>query len=101
MEALTPETLVMAGAGGGLAMPLLALLELRLVPPERRPSLRDPLYWIAFVLWPALAAFVTWAYVNSGSNLNAFTALHVGASTPMILQALARNLPQHPKGAEP
>ena len=81
------------GAFGGLAMRLLDLAELYKLPPERRPDVRDPLYWIQFFVFPLVGGVTTFAYAQSGTELNAILAVNIGASAPLILRSLRNVAP--------
>lgn len=85
-------TLWMA-AFGGVAVHLLALVELQNVARDRRPDFKDLLYWLPFAISPCLAAVVAFAYAQSGTVLSPILAINVGASTPLILRTLASASP--------
>ena len=84
---------VILAAIGGLVVNVLSLLELKNIPKERRPSLKDPLYWLAFVTWPFLGGLVGYLYNDASSPLGKFVAFHVGLSAPLILKAAASAIP--------
>ena len=52
----------------------------------------SPKYWIITVAMILAGAFITWIYF--GQRAEAIVALHVGISTPLILQKLAVSVPQ-------
>lgn len=80
-------------AFGGLAVHLLALIELQSVAKERRPDFKDWLYWLPFVISPFLGAVVAFAYEQSGTTLSPILAINVGASAPLLLRSLASASP--------
>lgn len=53
---------------------------------------RSPKYWIITVAMILAGGFITWIYF--GQRAEAIVALHVGISTPLILQKLAISVPQ-------
>jgi hypothetical protein len=57
--------------------------------PEYAKSLK---YWIITVAMILTGGFVTWIYF--GERAEAIVALHVGISTPLILQKLAISVPE-------
>lgn len=53
---------------------------------------KSPKYWIITIAMTLAGAFITWVYF--GSRAEAIVALHVGISTPLILQKLAVSVPE-------
>jgi hypothetical protein len=92
---------VIFAAFGGVAINLLQLMELRSIPRVERPDLRDPVYWLPFLIWPLLGAGLAFAYVSSGTDLKAILALNVGASAPLALKAMAAAIPKGPPDVPP
>ena len=92
------NTPLIIAAGGGLAIQLLNLLELSNVPKDKRPDLKDWLYWLPFLLSPVLSGFLAFVYLASGYDVKPVLALHLGASAPLILRAMAGAIPRslHP-----
>lgn len=82
-----------SGASGALAIQLLNLMELSNIAKDKRPDLRDPLYWIPFAIAPVLGGFVAWAYATSGYTVKPLLAIHLGVSAPLILRAMASAAP--------
>lgn len=80
---------IVLAALGGLAVNVLDLMELRNVPRERWPDFKSVVYWLPFVLWPLLGAFVAYVYQQSGTELNPVLAVNIGASAPLILRGMA------------
>lgn len=87
------STIVIAGFGG-LSVNLLNLAEMGALAPDRRPNLKDPLYWLAFPIGALLAAFVGYVYLASGFEIKPVLALHIGASSPLILRAMSSAIPK-------
>ena len=77
---------VVFAAIGSLLVKLLDLAELHQISPERRPNLRDWVYWIPFLILPFVGAVFALAYQWNGVELNSFLALHIGASSPLIAE---------------
>lgn len=88
------STLILFAAFGGVAIQLLNLAEVHKLPPDDRPNFKDPLYWLAYLIAAAVAVLVAWAYVASGFELKGFLAIHIGASSPLLLRTMATLLPQ-------
>lgn len=53
---------------------------------------RSPKYWTITIAMILSGAFITWVYF--GNRAEAIVALHVGISTPLILQKLAVSVPE-------
>ena len=87
-------TLILIGGGAAFAIQLLNLAELQNVPPDRRPDLGDPLYWIPFLVAPILGAFVCYLYLASEFTMKPILAAQTGASAPLILRAMASAIPR-------
>ena len=52
----------------------------------------SPLYWVVTLAMVVAGGFITWVYF--GQRAEAVLALHVGVSTPLILQKLVTSIPQ-------
>ena len=83
-------------AFGSAAIGILELLERPNIPPPKRPNLRDPFYLAKFILMPILAGGLAFAYVKSGQQISPLLAMQIGASTPLILRAMAAVAPRLP-----
>tara|TARA_R110000868_G_scaffold147163_1_gene368407 strand:+ start:1892 stop:2173 length:282 start_codon:yes stop_codon:yes gene_type:complete len=86
--------LIYIGAGGGLALQLLSLLELPNIDKKDRPDFKDLVYYIPYVLNPILGAFIVFVYLKAQTELNPVLALHIGASAPVILRTMASAIPK-------
>jgi len=91
-------TMVVEGAGGvagiGLAGGVLAELLhwWNLREDKQLPDYaKSPMYWIITAGMILAGGFVTWIYF--GQSAEAIVALHVGISTPLILQKLVTSIP--------
>lgn len=76
-------------AFGGIAIPLIGLMELHNVPKDRRPDFRDWIYWLPFLIGPVLGAVLALVYQKSAMQITPILAVNVGASAPLILRSLA------------
>lgn len=85
--------LILAGVGA-IAINLLTLAEAHNLPPEDRPNLKEPLYWVSYVIAGALGAFVAYVYLASGFQFKPLLAVHLGASSPLIIRAMASAVPK-------
>jgi len=90
---------------GGIALDFLYLLELPNVPPDRKPNLRSPIYWLQYLFWPILGGFLGFIY-DETAHLSRVVAFQIGLSAPLIIRSLAnvipsqaRQPPQTPPGA--
>jgi hypothetical protein len=89
---------------GGLALNVLKLVELQNVAKDRRPDFKDPLYWLAFAVWPIVGGFFGFLFDDDRAPLSKVVAFQIGMSAPLILRALANAVPgqihkQLPPGA--
>jgi hypothetical protein len=91
-------TAVFSGAAGALAIQLLGLMEIKNIPKDKRPDLKDIYYWVYFFGAPVLGGFVCWAYAASDYTIKPLLGINLGASFPLILRAMASAIP---KGYEP
>ena len=79
-----------------MVIQLLNLAELANIPKARRPDLKDPIYWIPFIVNPLLGGFLTFVYVSTPQyDIKPLLALQIGASAPLILRAMASAIPRH------
>jgi len=85
--------LILIAAGGGLAVQLLNLLELSHLPISERPNFRDWVYYIPYVLNPIISAFIVFVYLKANTQLSSILVLHIGASAPALLRAMASAVP--------
>jgi hypothetical protein len=86
-------TLGVAGVGlaGGVLAELIHWWNLR--QDERLPDYaKNPKYWIITAGMILASAFITWIYF--GQRAEGIIALHVGISTPLILQKLVISIPE-------
>ena len=87
-------SLVCLAAIGASLVNLLNLGEAYNLPPEERPNFKDPLYWVSYPVTAAIGAFVAYVYLASGLEFKALLAVHLGASSPLIVRAMASAVPQ-------
>jgi hypothetical protein len=87
-------SIIYIAAGGSLAVNLLNLLEALNLPKDQRPSFGDFVYWVPYIIYPILGAFVAYVYLASGFEIKPVLALQVGASAPLILRAAASAIPR-------
>ena len=86
--------LVCIGGGGALAIQLLYFLEHLKLPEDKKPNLKKVAYWVPYFINPVLGAFLVYVYlVSQNFPMSAYLSLHVGASAPLILRAMANAIP--------
>lgn len=79
------------GCGGGVVAEILHWWNLR--ESELLPAYKSSLfYWLITGAMIVASGFIAWLYF--GATAEGIIALHVGISTPLILQKLATSLPQ-------
>ena len=83
------------GLSGGSAIELLKWWNLRheLKPKGIPDWSKSWLYWIITVLMIFAGGFLVIVYLKSGAVLNTVLAVHIGASTPVILTGISRETP--------
>lgn len=91
--------LLLYGFAGGV---VLDLLELRAVLKSKQPIVdsRQGAFraTLAAILGGVLGMFAVLVYNVSGSALSPVAAVHLGASAPVLMKALADNIPTIPEG---
>ena len=92
---------VLFAAFGGLAFKLLELAELRNVPKSQRPDLKDPIYWLPFLIGPIVGGALAVAYGYPDDPLKPLVAVNVGVSAPLILRSMAAINPLDTNGIDP
>ena len=86
-------TIIIIAGFGGLLINLLSLLEVAVLPKDRRPDFTDPLYWMTYPIYVLLGAGLVYIYILSGDEIKPIMALHLGASSPLILRAMTSAIP--------
>ena len=94
-------SLVCIGAVAGVVVQLLNLAELPNIPKNERPDLRDPVYWIPYVVGPLVGGFATYVYIASEYDIKPLLALQIGSSAPLLLRAMASTIPSGPNPPPP
>lgn len=75
---------------GAFSIKLLEIAELYKLPKIERSDLKDWLYWVPFIILPAIGGGLAQMYVSSNTILSPMLAVNVGVSAPLILRALAQ-----------
>ena len=92
MGGLSELEALIFGVIGGIVPELVALYRLR-----REPQLpawfKSPIYWAITLVMIAAGGGLAVVYVKSGVNLNAIIAINVGASAPLILGTVSKEVP--------
>lgn len=60
---------------------------------------RSWLYWIITLAMVAVGGLLVWIYESTGSELNLFLALNIGASAPLIIEGLVGQAPSIEPGS--
>ena len=87
------SSLILPGFGG-LATPLVTLLELNNVPKTQRPDFKDLVYWIPYFIGPILGAAMGFLYFHNKSETDYLLSFHIGVSAPLIIRSLAESRPK-------
>jgi len=95
MPLVTPLQVFAVGFTGGVLLEILHWYALR---KERRmpPYARNPIYWIVTALMALAGGGL--ALIYFGGRTEAILALHIGISTPLILQKLSTTAFKTPGG---
>jgi hypothetical protein len=86
-------TSIIIGFFGGLAIDALNLMELRNIDPSKRPNFKDFFFWLPYIAWPLLGAFLTFLYEASDTHLKPMIAFQVGVTAPLTIKAMAGAVP--------
>lgn len=78
---------------GGIALDFLYILEIPNIPPDRRPNLKSPIYWLQYGFWPILGGFLGFIYDDEHNHLSRVVAFQIGLSAPLIIRSLASVIP--------
>ncbi|MGZ3240089.1 MAG: hypothetical protein ACXWJK_06810 [Burkholderiaceae bacterium] len=92
---------VLFAATGALAIDLLKLAEIRNLPKQERPDLKEIWYWIPFLVLPFLGAGLAYVYLMSGIELKPLLAVNIGISAPLIIRTMASTAPHISKPIDP
>ena len=88
---------VILSALGGLAYPLLTLLERIQQPNAKKIDLKDFSFYLSIMIYVFLACIVGYIYFNNkiefGVN-DRLLAFHVGITAPLLIRTLATALPK-------
>jgi hypothetical protein len=90
-----------AASAGALGLKLLELAEIRNLPPERRPNLKDIIYWASYVIMPLLGGGLAYIYIISDISLKPILAMNIGISAPLILRTMAQSAQLSPPVIDP
>lgn len=88
------------GCVGGVAAEILKWWKIRdELERKRLPNWSKSIpYWIVTSLMIILGGGVVIIYVRSGAVLNPFLAFHIGATAPLIISGIMREVPSIPPG---
>jgi hypothetical protein len=83
------------GLLGGL-LPVIVDIQAQLrLPRARQPAwFTSPAYWIVRGALVLAGGVIVVAYMQSGNALQPWAALHIGASSPLLISALIRRAPR-------
>lgn len=93
------EYILIAGVGG-VVYNVVPLLEVWKAPKESRPDLGEWLYWLQYIAWPILAAFLMYLYESPELNITKLLAFHIGLSAPLTIRAMLQVSPAIPKAVK-
>lgn len=96
LETIFTEGVILS-ALGGLAYPLLVLLERIQQPNAKKIDLKDWSFYISVLIYVFLAAVVGYIYFNGKAIFDAndrLLAFHVGITAPLLVRTLATALPK-------
>jgi len=88
---------VILSALGGLAYPLLTLLERIQQPKGKKIDLRDFSFYVSLFIYFFLATVVGYIYFNGRTDFGVndrLLAVHVGITAPLLIRSLATALPK-------
>ena len=87
------------GLFGGVLAEAAGIMALQTTAAGLRPVwLKDWFFWMWVVFRILCGGVLVLAYVLSGVSLTAFLAIHIGASSPLIIRTLINDVPPSPPG---
>lgn len=89
------ENMLVAAVGGFLfnAVPLFTL---GTKPKEERPDFKDLLYWLPYLGWPIIGAFLVYVYESPDFHLTKLLSFHIGLASASIVNQMFNALPIKP-----
>jgi hypothetical protein len=82
------------GIFGGVLGEAAGIMAFQRVTVKQRPEwLRSWFFWLFVVFRVLCGGILVLAYLRSGVSLNAFLAIHIGASSPLIIRTLINEVP--------
>ena len=93
---------VILSALGGLAYPLLTLLERINQPKAKKIDLKDISFYVSVFIYVFLASVVGYIYFNDKVDFGVndrLLAFHVGITAPLLIRTLATSLPKNKKAS--
>ncbi len=88
---------VVLSAAGGLAFPLLTLLERIQQPNAKKIDLKDISFYVSLFIYFFLASVMGYIYFNGKTDFginDRLLAFHVGITSPLLIRSLATALPK-------
>jgi len=88
---------VILSALGGLAYPLLMLLERIQQPKAKKIDLKDASFYISLLIYFFLATVVGYIYFNGKTDFGVndrLLAVHIGITAPLLIRSLATAIPK-------
>lgn len=83
------------GLLGGALAEVGVLFKLRQVAPKQRPEwIKSWFYWLITILMCLAGGVLVVAYLKSGVTIIPILAINIGASAPLILGSLGRQVPR-------
>ena len=89
---------VILSALGGLAYPLLTLLERIQQPNAKKIDLKDLSFYVSIVIYVFLASIIGYIYFHGKADFQVndrLLAFHVGITAPLLIRTLATALPKN------
>lgn len=87
-------TIIGLAALGAILINLLTVAEAHNLPKAQRPDFKEPLYYIAYVIFAFFGALFAFVYLETGFEVRPLLALHIGASAPLLVRSLAATVPK-------
>ena len=88
---------VILSAAGGLAFPLLTLLERIQQPNAKKIDLKDLSFYVSLIIYFFMSTIVGYIYFNDKIDFDAndrLLAVHIGITAPLLIRSLATTLPR-------
>jgi len=92
LSTIFSEPVIFSGIGG-FCYTCLTILEMQTLPKAKRIKFRDPLFYVAAVIYVFFGIVIGYAYFKGKSDVNCLLAIQIGISSPLFFRTAANIIP--------